>query len=246
MFMGGVEQYALAYSRKGWATFSLVPNDKIPFPGSCGVKDATTEPQTWPPDCNLAIATGKVSGLVVVDVDTDKGQRSLYSFFAEHTRFHDTVICLTPRGQHIYFRYPSEHVGCKVNMAPGIDIRATGGYVVAPPSTRNTGIYRWHPRAAPGMLPLAPMPAWLIGMLRPEVRAAPIVHQGRQCGINGRAIIDGERNQTLFKICCSLIKDGHSDIMGKMLAINEARCQPPVPEEEVRYLVGMAVGRYSG
>jgi hypothetical protein len=245
--MSRIEHYARAYAAKNWATFPLAPRSKEPLAGSRGMKDATTDPQSWPAGANLAVATGEISGLAVVDVDTEQGQRSLYAWFASYERFPDTLICLTPRGQHIYFRYPAEHIGCKVNVAPGVDIRATGGYVVAPPSVRDCGIYQWHPRAAPGMLPLAEMPGWLIELLRPAPRRVVPAPSGlRRCGINGRAIVEGERNRTLFKICCYLINEGRDDIEEKMLAINDARCQPPLPEAEVKRVVRHAVRRYSG
>lgn len=94
------------------------------------------------------------------------------------------------------------------------------------------------------MVPLAEPPLWLLEILRPKPRPVPETHQGRRCGINGRTILEGERNVMLFKICCSLIKDGHDDIVDKMLAINNARCQPPQPEAEVRRMVEHAVRRY--
>jgi hypothetical protein len=51
-------------------------------------------------------------------------------------------------------------------LGPGVDIRARGGYIVAPPSRHICGRgYHWSVDHHPAETPLAPPPAWLIERL---------------------------------------------------------------------------------
>lgn len=80
----------------------------------------------WP-DANIGIATGKISGITVVDVDTYKGGKK--------DPFPETYTVLTGnKGYHLYYKY---FPGIKNSVEkypglPGIDTRNDGGYVVAP------------------------------------------------------------------------------------------------------------------
>ncbi|GEM_PF-3139757 len=55
-------------------------------------------------------------------------------------------------------------------------------------------------------------------------------------------IRDGERNTQLHKMACSLAAKGHSDsaVFVAVLEENRTRCNPPLPEDEVRTLVSSA------
>jgi hypothetical protein len=74
---------ALQLIRDGFAVFPLQPGTKLPFAGSRGCKDATKDEaqvrQWWTdtPQANIGIATGKPSGVWVLDIDGDRGKESL-------------------------------------------------------------------------------------------------------------------------------------------------------------------------
>lgn len=141
---------ALWYAEHGLAVFPLQPGAKIPLRGSRGCHDATTDPdqiRDWwatTPEANIGLATG---GLVdVVDVDGAAGQKSRAELW--ETTFeqidHDCLAkVLTPRpgGMHLYV--PAVGGGNKAGIAPSVDIRGRGGYVVAPPSRTEVGTYRF-------------------------------------------------------------------------------------------------------
>ena len=66
---------ALTYAHNGWLIFPLSPSSKSPLKGSQGYKDATRDAkkiQLWwqrYPTANIGLATGNLSGLIVLDID---------------------------------------------------------------------------------------------------------------------------------------------------------------------------------
>ena len=112
---------------------------------------------------NICVATGKLSGIVVVDVDTDDLDKS----------FPRTWTVKTAKGYHYYFKYPDgQELRNTVHInGLDVDIRAEGGYVVAPPSVHESGhIYKWI--VSPDDCPLAELPAEWIKKEVPK-QAAP-------------------------------------------------------------------------
>jgi len=103
---------------------------------------------TWP-DANVGIAIGAESGLVVLDVDPRHGgTESLEELETRHGRLPLSPVVLTGGGgTHSYFAHPKGGtVPNRTNFAglPGLDLRADGGYVVAPPSVHASGrAYEW-------------------------------------------------------------------------------------------------------
>ena len=85
-----------------------------------GVKDATTDRtiikawwKRWP-DANIGIATGRASGIFVLDVDGEVGKASLKELKAQHGRLPKTVTVKTGKGRHRYFRCDGARVGNSV------------------------------------------------------------------------------------------------------------------------------------
>jgi putative DNA primase/helicase len=101
---------------------------------------------------NIGIATGAVSGLLVLDLDTPEAVEE-----AEALGLPDTLTVRTGKGLHAYFQHPGGELGNRAGLKPGWDIRGDGGYVVAPGSLHPSGArYEWqHP---PGLFDLAPIP----------------------------------------------------------------------------------------
>jgi hypothetical protein len=143
-------QAALWYVSLGLKVFPLQPERKIPFPGSHGVKDATSDAalvRRWwavAPTANVAVATGHL--VDVIDVDGLTGVLSLdRGVLAGLPPTVGRVKTPRPGGCHLWI----EAMGspCRAGIVPGIDTRGLGGYVVAPPSHVTTsdynGFYRW-------------------------------------------------------------------------------------------------------
>ena len=89
------------------------------------------------PYLNLGIIT---NGLLVLDADTDEGVQWCKSNLSVE------IYSITAKGAHFYFKQPKNlSVNCEIkNTKCGIDIKANGGSVVAPPSVHGSGkFYRW-------------------------------------------------------------------------------------------------------
>jgi hypothetical protein len=86
----------------------------------------------------LAIRTGAASGLVVIDVDPAHGGTQSLAVLRDRGLLAPTRFVRTGSGGlHLYYRHPGPHLKIKCSqgqLGPGIDVRADGGYIVAPPS----------------------------------------------------------------------------------------------------------------
>ncbi len=129
---------ALEYASRGWYVFPLIPKTKKPLTPR-GFKDASndaTQIQKWwshHSTANIGIATGEKSGIMVVDVDGE--------YPSDWPPMPATCTVKTQKGFHYYLKYPKgENVKCRTRVGGhNVDIRANGGYVVAPPSVHPDG-----------------------------------------------------------------------------------------------------------
>jgi KaiC/GvpD/RAD55 family RecA-like ATPase len=118
---------------------------------------------------NVGIVTGAVSGLLVLDLDSNEAIEE-----ARRRGLPDTVAVRTGKGLHVYLQHPPEKVGNRAALLPGMDIRGDGGFVVAPGSVHPSGAtYEWE--NPPGLFPIAAAPGWLTDLLqKPEpIQRAP-------------------------------------------------------------------------
>lgn len=155
---------AVEYAKRGWAVFPLV--GKRPATAH-GFKDATTDvgevvAMFAGTAHNVGIATG-ASGLVVVDLD---GEEAVDWWLRQDPV--PTRVATTGRGQHWY--YAGDARSTSGAIAPKVDTRGQGGYVVAPPSIHPTtgGRYEWTHEG-----PVAPLPTGLADLLAPRRKGRP-------------------------------------------------------------------------
>lgn len=242
---------ALAYASRGWPVLPL----HTPTETGCscrhpecrhigkhprtehGLFDASTDEavirQWWTrwPDANIGVATGTASGLVVLDIDPRQaGNETLADLERGHGALPHTVESVTGGGgRHTFFRHPDGHTKSR-NLAPGIDIKADGGYVVAPPSLHASGRqYEWELSCHPDETLLASLPGWLQRL--PMQTGGPPTHTDP-----ARPICEGERNARLTSLAGTMRRRGmgESAVLAALLEHNRQRCEPPLPEDEVR------------
>jgi hypothetical protein len=109
----------------------------------------------------LAIRTGVASDLAVIDIDPRNGGRLLPDLMPP-TR----CVATGDGGWHLHYRYPGWPLAKNLDHRghPGIDVKADGGYVVAPPSV-HPGTRR--PYRLVGDRPVIEMSPPLIAACRP-------------------------------------------------------------------------------
>jgi putative DNA primase/helicase len=138
----------------------------------------------WP-DAGIGLPTGEINRIVVVDIDGADGEQSI----ADAGGLPAAPTVITGRGLHVYFSADSAPtMRNAAGLRPGVDVRANGGYVVAPPTLHVSGPrYAWVEGLGLGT-PLPPLPAWLA---EPAARRPSAAHDvpppPRDAAPNGHA-----------------------------------------------------------
>jgi hypothetical protein len=155
---------ALEVARQGHAVFPL-RTDKRPAPTAPhGFKSASRDEATIRrmfADPAAALIGVPSDNMLVLDVDPSGKKWMLERYGKELPR---TRFQFTCRGQHLFYAKPKERVGCSAGkIAPGIDVRSSGGYVVF-----------WYAQGYPchNADMLAEAPAWLVEAARGSSAAA--------------------------------------------------------------------------
>jgi hypothetical protein len=201
--------------------------------------------ERWP-SANLGVVTGAVSGLVVIDIDpAHGGMDSLAEIERRHGKLPPTPEARTGGGgRHLYLRHPGGEVHNRVGLLPGIDLRGDGGYVVAPPSIHPSGRpYVWLEGREPDILPLAPMPHWV---LHPDPAEGDdgLGHSLRYWrSLTQLGVEEGMRNNTIASLTGHLLFHGVDPAVALELLLcwNRVRCRPPLSDEEVAQTVASIV-----
>jgi hypothetical protein len=132
-----------------------------------GFKDATRDPAQIaamfrrPGACMIGVPTGAASDLLVIDLDVKDGRPGLEWLAANQHRIPRTRQHSTRSGgRHLLFRYPQgrDIRNSASKIAPGVDCRANGGYIITAPSAGYSVL--------DDAMPADP-PAWLIALLDP-------------------------------------------------------------------------------
>lgn len=156
---------ALALAARGFKVFPIKEGAKFP-PLVTGWKEKATSDQDqvrafWniTPNANIGI---HCEGLLVIDVDTKKGGDDAFALLQMAEDLPDTLAARTPSGgRHYFYRLPEGHSGVPnsvESLGRGLDVRSTGGYVVAAGSSTDGGSYDWVDPDAD----IAPAPEWLV------------------------------------------------------------------------------------
>jgi hypothetical protein len=257
-------QAALRYAELGYPVFPCVPGGKAPATAH-GFLDATTDAgqiETWwtaRPDANIGMPT---AGLLVVDVD---GADNPWPG-EDLECLGDCPLSMTPRGgRHYIFRQPAGKSWSSTagRLAPKVDTRANGGYIVLPPSVVGGKAYQWV-RALEAGLPDQPeAPAWLgarveggADLFGPEgdgaaggatvaPQDAPVASQCAPAASGGNVIPAGHRNATLARLGGAMRRVGMSqeEILAALVRANLDRCRPPLKDREVQR-IATSIARY--
>ena len=135
---------ALRYASAGLRVLPLRPGRKIPLLSDWPQK-ATTNAETikkwWEetPTANIGIATGRGSGVIVLDIDTKAGKKGEAHLEELEKKFGVLPLTYEVRtgsgGRHLYFSYPEGVVIPSQKPFPDVEVKSDGSQVVAPPSS---------------------------------------------------------------------------------------------------------------
>lgn len=234
---------AVQYRALGWIPLPVAPRSKRPLISWAELQERipeTDEVHSWYgrwPHAGVAIVTGLRSGLVVLDVDpAHGGNASLRALEDAHGKLAETVEAMTGGGgRHLYFAHPGDDIRNRAGFAPGLDLRADGGIIVAPPSVHPSGKpYRWREGHSPEEIALARLPVWLRDQEEREARGLghPMSYWR---ALAREGVESGRRNTTIASFTGHLLWHGVDleVVTELMLAWNRFRCHPPLLDDEV-------------
>lgn len=236
--------------------------DPVLCRGECGlpghgVHDATTDPAAVralfaaaPWATGYGIACGRPPRhLIGIDLDikssTDSVAELQHLALRHLFTIPETVTVLTPSGgRHLWLTGPPDTVvpNSAGRLAPGIDVRGTGGYLVGPGSVTAHGAYRLAPGTA--HLPPAPCPRALMRLITPPARPRstpePAAHHGNGHGLVQFVLAaqEGQRNTRLFWAACRAYENGLGDTL--TAALTDAAVHAGLTEREARATVASA------
>jgi hypothetical protein len=236
--------------------------DPNPCHGECGrpghgVYDASTDPRrirelfaTAPWATGYGIACGlPPHHLIGIDLDTKSGTNApaaLRELALRHLfTIPATVVVATPSGgRHIWLGGPPDAVvpNSAGRLAPGIDIRGAGGYLVGPGSRTDHGVYST--MAGTAHLPPATCPPALLRLLTPPPRThqAALAHtpapRGQGLVQFVLAAHEGQRNTRLFWAACRAYENGIGETLADELI--DAAVQVGLTEREARSTIASA------
>jgi len=204
------------------------------------------------PSANIGIITGKVSNLIVFDLDSKDAEMYAQS----RGGFPITARVKTGKGCHIYMRHPGIETNNRINRQLKIDIKADGGYVVAPPSIHGSGVqYQWEEGYSIFDLEPAECTPWMLGYFKgitgesfehkkdenqkavsnkatdskkkePQTEYAQILKNGCR---------EGERNQTATQVIGHLFKMGMDQTEAwEIITMWNQKNKPPLDLHELR------------
>lgn len=141
---------ALSFAERGFVVFPCDHYANPKRPKLKWTQEATSNPEMirrmwkkWP-NALVALPTGKINGIIVLDIDRKNGVDgfvSLREIGFDYGSYEGFKVRTPSGGVHLYFSY-REHVRNSVNWhAPGLDVRSDGGYVIAGGSIPDLGAY---------------------------------------------------------------------------------------------------------
>ena len=199
--MKTVWDYVQVYIALGWVVVPCpagVKHPVIPWKKYQTERPTYEQYESWFKDttCNIALVTGALSQVMVLDLDS-------YKEAFKEVNIHSSVQSVTARGgRHLFFKYNPQFSN-SVSSTTAIDIRGEGGLIVLPPSVFASGHYAWADEGADFKnLPVLSDEGIMQGR---GAESAPFVLQ------DTLEVVAGERNAQFFKLCCHLIRTFRDD-----------------------------------
>ncbi|MGE0536613.1 MAG: bifunctional DNA primase/polymerase [Pirellulales bacterium] len=194
------------------------------------------------PNANIGVVCGRISGIVVVDLDSAEAIG-----WAEKNLARSPLVAITRQGEHWYFRHPG------IDVAPGtklhktdLDVRGDGSYVVVPPSIHYSGhVYGWREEPTTEMLHELPLfdPAWRAEVRRHKAAAKiepgpadPVTRAAAYIATIPGAVSGQGGHAATFRVACILVQRFGLSVEQAypLLLVWNAKCEPNWKPQELR------------
>lgn len=227
------------YLKKGFSVIPLMEKDKkpaIPWKKYQSRKPTGNELVRWFGNGsrkNIGIVTGKISGIVVLDLDSEKALK-----LAQKNGLPTTPMVETGKGYHAYLQHKegARNFQKRADL-PEIDFRGEGGFIVAPPSIHESGIkYSWMDGKRLDDLPLADLPHWVLEERLVDKAPTKECYEG---------VPEGKRNDTLARLVGKWSRGGlNLSECKKMACLWNEKNNPPLTDKEVERTVKSIFDRH--
>lgn len=225
-------EIAIEYANFGWSVLPVKPEEKRPVMTNWR-QYTKTRPQTkmvenWFTKLSgvgIGVVTGRVSGIVVLDVES-----YCPTPIEELLRKYPTQMVSRSGsgGYHLFYSYPMNvpRIANRVRIFEGADLRADGGFIVLPPTRHPNGHeYQWVQKGPLGVFPLALL----------DLKSTPTGFNEGWITEALRGATEGARNDTCARLAGYFFKKGMSaDIVEALLLDWNEKNDPPMPVSEVR------------
>lgn len=220
------------YVDRGWSVLPVRPEEKRPFmtnwlqyTHSRASKETITSWFTNLSGAGVGIVTGKVSNVIVLDVEST----CPYPIEDILKKYPTQLISRSGSGgYHLFYQFPTNvpKVANRVRIFDGADLRADGGFIVLPPTIHSSGRrYEWVSEGVPGRFP--------VDLL--DLRSQPKVQSDGWITEALRGVSEGGRNDACARLAGYFFKKGMTyDIVESLLLDWNERNDPPMPTKEVR------------
>lgn len=224
---------AREYVDSGWSVLPVKPDEKRPYMSNWlqyeRQRASREQVDSWFASLSgagVGVVTGKISGMVVLDVEADCPTPLQEILRRWPTQMYSRT---GSGGYHLFYQYPHGvgRISNRVRMLEGMDLRADGGFIVLPPTLHASGgVYEWEQRG-----PMGAFPRDLL-----DLQARPQSQEGEGWITDAlRGVAEGGRNDTCAKLAGYFFKKGLAyDIVEALLLEWNERNDPPMPAREVR------------
>lgn len=220
------------------------------------------------PHALVGIRTGRPSGIFVLDFDmhtTDKdGNNALQRLMRDGSLFKSVAAKTGGGGMHLYYRHPGELSVPNDNrgkLAPGVDVKGEGGYVIAPPSAkRGKPSYSWIPGLDPWSQKIASLSMEaLLTITKSDDRPislnphkvtvcddAQILWKWEDALEDLRDATSGERNELLYRAACrggEVVASGQLASATLISLLEVAAAEAGLKSSEIRQTIRSGLNR---
>jgi hypothetical protein len=214
-----------------------------PYQKNLPTEDEITQWWSKWPDANIGIATGIVSGLAVIDIDEPEiGKKALSELIPDSLVF---PIAKTPSGgEHWYFNCTDGKIRNNTKIVTGCDLRANGGYVVAPPSINGNGkAWRWQNDLKPTKIALPYLPTAYKEYISININNIRVEEKPMSTNVYSM-FLNGRRDEDLFHVANCLAKGKMPKLeITQVLEKLALSCNPPFDLKEVPIKIESALKR---